>query len=82
VSGVPPDLGAAGDGREAVLGATPLTLVVGDADEFVTAEAVAEQGARLDAADVRYALVRYAGTHRVPADVLRGVLADAGSAPR
>ena len=80
--GVPPDLGAPGDGREAVLGVTPLTLVVGDADEFVSADAVAEQEAWLAAAGVPYALVRYEGTHRVPAGVLRGVLAEDGAATR
>ena len=72
--GVPPDLDAPGDGREAVLRATPLTLVVGDADEFVSAQAVAEQEARLGAAGVAYDVVRYAGTHRIPPEVLREVL--------
>ena len=75
--GVPPDLDAPGDGREAVLRATPLTLVVGDADEYVTPEAVAEQERGLAAGAVPYTLVRYAGTHRVPPEVLRAVLREA-----
>jgi predicted esterase len=64
------DLGADGD----VLRRTPLTLVVGDEDRFADPAMVAEQAARLDGAGVPYTLVRYAGGHRIDADVLATVL--------
>ena len=69
---VPHDLDLAADGD--VLRQTPLTLVVGDEDQFANAAMVAEQMARLDDADVPYSLVRYRGGHRIDPDVLATVL--------
>jgi predicted esterase len=57
-----------------VLRRSPLTLVVGDDDRFASPAMVAEQAARLDAAGVPYTVVRYAGGHRIDADVLATVL--------
>jgi predicted esterase len=57
------------------LSAVGLTLVVGDADPYATAERVAAMEARLREADVPYRLVRYPGGHRIEPDVL-GALAD------
>ena len=69
---VPHDLDLSADGD--VLRRTPLTLVVGDEDQFADAAMVAGQTARLDGARVPYTLVRYAGGHRVDADVLATVV--------
>ena len=73
---LPPDLDLAGADGEA-LRATRLTLVVGERDEFATAAGVAEQEARLAAAGVAYALVRYAGGHRLDGATLGRVLGGA-----
>ena len=69
---VPHDLDLAADGE--VLRRTRLTLVVGDDDPFANPAMVAEQTARLDGADIPYAVVRYPGGHRIDADVLAPVL--------
>ena len=69
---LPHDLDLAADGE--VLRRTPLTMVVGDADQFATAEVVTRQAARLDAAGVPFTLVRYAGGHRLERDALARVL--------
>lgn len=74
--GVPPEFDDAPDDRAAALRATALTVVIGDADEYIPAAAVADQEARLARLAVPYRLVRYAGTHRVPADVLRPILSE------
>jgi predicted esterase len=71
--GLPHDLDLAADGE--LLRRTPLTVVVGDEDEFVTPAAVAAQRARLDEAGVPHALVTYAGGHRLDRDTLARVLA-------
>ncbi len=71
---LPHDLDLAADGD--VLRRTPLTMVVGDADPFVTTAAVGEQAVRLDAAGIPYAVVRYAGGHRLERDALARVIAD------
>ena len=73
---VPHDLDLVADGE--VLRRTPLTLVVGDDDQFANPAMVTEQAARLDAAAVSYALLRYAGGHRIDADALATVLDGAG----
>lgn len=64
------DLAAAAD----PLRATALALVVGDADPFVTEATVERQTARLDGAGVPYAVVRYAGGHRLEREALARVL--------
>ncbi|MDF1503895.1 hypothetical protein [Roseisolibacter sp. H3M3-2] len=69
---LPHDLDLAADGD--ALRGTALSMVVGDADQFATAEVVARQAARLDAAGIRYTLVRYAGGHRLERDALAQVL--------
>lgn len=50
-----------------------LTLVVGDADEYVTPERVAEQEARLRDAGLSWETVRFGGGHHLDADVLRAL---------
>ena len=70
---IPHDLDLAQDGD--ALRTTALTLVVGDADEFATPAMVDRQRARLDAAQVPFTLVRYAGGHRLDRETLRRVLA-------
>lgn len=71
---LPHDFDLAGADGDA-LRATRLTLVVGDRDEFATAAVVAEQERRLTEAGVAYALVRYAGGHRMDGAALGRVLA-------
>ena len=72
---IPHDLDLARDGD--ALRATSLTMVVGDADEFATPAMVERQRARLDAAQVPFTLLRYAGGHRLDRDTLgRIVLGD------
>lgn len=70
---LPHDYDLAGADGDA-LRATRLTLAAGDADEFATPALVAEQEARLAAAGVAYAVVRYAGGHRLDGAVLGRVL--------
>jgi predicted esterase len=72
---LPHDLDLAVDG--AVLRATPLVLVVGDADPYVTAEREAEHRRRLDEARIAYRHERYAGGHRLEAEPLGALLASA-----
>ena len=74
---IPHDFDLDGAGGDA-LRAVPLTLVVGDADEYATPAVVAEQEARLAAAGVAYEAVRYAGGHRLDAALLGRVLAPPG----
>lgn len=73
---IPHDLDLAADGD--ALRAAPLTLVVGDADEFATPAMVARQRARLDAAHVPYTLVQYPGGHRLEHETLARVLRGEG----
>lgn len=70
---LPHDFDLAGAGGDA-LRATRLTLVVGDADEFATPTVVAAQEARLTEAGVPHAVVRYAGGHRLDAQILGEIL--------
>ena len=49
----------------APLGRTRCTVVVGERDVFVTAELIASERARLDAAGFAYAFERFAGGHRL-----------------
>jgi predicted esterase len=58
------------DTHRAWLNETALTLVVGDEDEYATPERVAEEEARLDAADLAYTTVRFAGGHCIDPEVL------------
>lgn len=55
----------------AVFGGAPVTLVVGDRDQYVTAEVVEKEVARLDEAGIRHRLVRFPGGHALSRDVLR-----------
>lgn len=52
------------------LNAADLTLVVGDRDQFISAERIGREAARLDAAGVRHTLHRFAGGHVVNPEVL------------
>ncbi|GJG85389.1 esterase [Gemmatimonadetes bacterium T265] len=70
---VPHDFDLAGPDGDALRGAR-LTLVAGDADEFATPAAVAEQEARLADAGVAYEVVRYPGGHRLDGAALGRVL--------
>jgi predicted esterase len=70
---IPHDLDLVHDGD--VLRRTPLTLVVGEHDEFATPATVARQRARLDEAQLPHTLVTYAGGHRLDRETLGRVLA-------
>lgn len=50
-----------------------LTLVIGTEDEYISAERVAEEEARLDAHGIAYRTVRFDGGHRIDPDVLEHV---------
>ena len=69
---IPHDLDLARDGD--ALRAAPLTLVVGDQDEFATPAMIERQRARLEAAQVAYTVVRYAGGHRLEREPLGLIL--------
>jgi predicted esterase len=66
--GIPPELDVA-EWADALHGAK-LSLVAGESDELVTANAVAAEGERLSAAGVAFTLHRYPGGHRIDADAL------------
>jgi predicted esterase len=70
---LPHDVDLAGADGDA-LRALRLTLVVGDADEFATPAVVAQQEARLRDVGIPFETVRYAGGHRLEAEVLGQVL--------
>lgn len=74
--GVPPglDLGRHGDR----LVQARLHLIIGDRDQFITAEMVDEEVKRLSDAGVRHGLTRFSGGHVIPWNILREV---AGAAP-
>ncbi len=74
--GVPPDLDLTGDGRR--LCSSPLILVVGDEDEVAAPEAVQREERRLAEHGIEYRLVKYAGGHRLSAEVLRRLAATGG----
>ncbi len=71
--GVPPDL----DLRQHAdrFRSVRLTMVVGDRDEFIKAEQIAEQEKRLRDHGIPYELVRFDGTHTVSAEGLKAVVA-------
>ena len=69
---IPHDMDLAQDGD--ALRAAPLTMVVGDQDEFATPAMIERQRARLDAAQVPYTVVRYPGGHRIERETLGRVL--------
>jgi predicted esterase len=73
--GVPHDLDPAHG--VALLRATPLTVVVGADDEFVTPTVLAEQERWLRERHVPYTFERYDGGHRLVAPVLRRVITGA-----
>lgn len=73
---IPHDLDLARDGD--VLRESPLTMVVGDGDEFATPAMLDRQRARLDGARVPYTLVRYPGGHRLERETLGRVLGGEG----
>lgn len=70
-SGVPHDLDLAAHAARL----RGLTLVVGDADEYVTPERLTAERARLDAAGLAYRVLAYEGEHRLYAEPLAAVLA-------
>lgn len=53
------------------LNATSLTLVIGDEDEYATAERMADEAERLRGANIAFQTLPFAGGHRLDADVLR-----------
>jgi DNA-binding transcriptional LysR family regulator len=65
---IPPELDVA-EWAESLHGAK-LSLVAGESDELVTANAVAAEGERLSAAGVAFTLHRYAGGHRIDEQAL------------
>ncbi|MEO6527358.1 MAG: phospholipase [Gemmatimonadaceae bacterium] len=65
---IPPELDLA-QWAETLHGAS-LSLVAGESDELVTADAVAAEGERLSGAGVAFALHRYAGGHRIESEAL------------
>ena len=46
---------------------------MGTQDEFLSAERIARERGRMDAAQLRYQLHEYDGNHRVDAEVLRAL---------
>jgi predicted esterase len=66
--GIPPELSVA-EWAETLHGAR-LSLVAGESDEVVTADAVAAEGERLSAAGVAFTLQRYPGGHRIDEEAL------------
>jgi predicted esterase len=70
---VPPDLDLADSRVADRLRGVALTLVAGQDDEYVTEKILARDGARLDAAGIPFRVVRFAGGHVIPPDVLRDV---------
>jgi predicted esterase len=73
---VPPDLPLDRSESRDRLSRVRLTLVVGSRDEFVTPKVLARDTGRLDAAGVRYSVVRYEGGHEIDAKVLGQLTAD------
>lgn len=63
------------------LAQTRCTVVIGDRDVFVTAERIAEERARLDAAGFVYTFERFAGGHRLDDATLARVARTARAAP-
>lgn len=74
--GVPPDLDLVQHGARLV--EAGLHLIIGDRDQFISAEMVDNQVQRLNSAGVRHALTRFTGGHVIPWNILREV---AGAAP-
>ncbi|MDH5315288.1 MAG: phospholipase [Gemmatimonadota bacterium] len=70
--GVPPDLDLAAHGAR--LSRAGLTMVIGDRDEFISEEAVADQSARLEAEGVSFELQRFGGGHVVSRPVLAAMV--------
>jgi predicted esterase len=66
--GIPPELDVATWSTQ--LHGAALTLVAGENDEMVPADAVVAEGERLSAAGVAFNLLRYPGGHRIDADAL------------
>ena len=71
--GLPPELDL-GEWAGKLSGAS-ITLVVGDADEFVTPAMVTLEAERLSAAGIAFSIQRYAGGHAIDADALGEVAA-------
>lgn len=69
---LPPDLDLSG-GRKLFRGAS-LTLVVGEKDQHIHADALERENTRLDAAGVPFDLVRFDGGHSIKRTVLRQLL--------
>ena len=67
--GIPPELDLS-EWASALHGA-PITLVVGDADEMVSPDAIATEAERLSSAGVAYELLRYPGGHAIDAGALQ-----------
>lgn len=59
--------------RESVLGRTRCTIVIGERDQFIDADQVRAERARLDGAGFRYAFESFAGGHRLDDATLRRV---------
>ena len=70
--GVPPDLDLATHGAR--LSRAGLTMVIGDRDEFISEEAVADQATRLEAEGVTFELQRFGGGHAVSWPVLAAMV--------
>jgi len=66
--GVPHDLDL--DAHRALLQRLDLTLVIGTEDEYISADRVADEEARLDAHGISHRTIRFDGGHRIDPDVL------------
>ena len=64
---LPPELDLSG---QQPFGRSPLAIVIGQQDRFVSSERVAEEERRLAAAGVSYELIRYPGGHGIARDRL------------
>jgi predicted esterase len=72
---VPPDLELDDEVIRARLAAVEITLVVGNADEYITPKIVTRDSERLTAQQLRHHLVRYEGGHDIDESVLRDISA-------
>ena len=64
---VPPELDMS---AQQPFGRSPLVIVIGQQDRFISSERIAEEERRLTAAGVLYELIRYAGGHGIAHDRL------------
>ncbi len=70
--GIPSDVDA--DKIKSYSDMTPLIIVAGDKDQFVTEEEISRETERLNSIKLNYQIKRFKGGHEIKADVLRQLL--------